>query len=552
MNFDDLIPGNKGLSFDDLVPKKDPKIGQPEELSFAEKYLAPVLEKIGVGDQGMAGKLGVSRGGAVGRVAMGLADPGVAVVQMGANAIGQGDAVNKRIQDVEGQYQEARKGAGSEGFDPLRAIGSAVITAPIPAAGGVRGAMGVMKAAGLGGALGLLDPVKDGGENFLIDKAKQFGTGAAVGGVLSPLMSALARVVSPKASVNPDVKLLRDEGVSPTVGQTLGGWANTLEQKATSLPILGDRISAMRRKAVEEFDNAAINRAVAPVGQKVSGAGHEAVAEAGDILSGEYQKALGSVNHVNFDTPAFNANLGQLQQMATGLSEPMQRKFEKTLEQVVLRKMSPNGSILGADLKAVDSELGQIVSRYNHSSVASEQELGDAVKQLKSLLTQEVGAANPQVAAALKRADTGWANLVRVEGAAKRGVNSDGIFTPGQLNMAVRSSDRSVRGRATARGEALLQDLGNAGQNVLGNTYPDSGTAGRLLAGVGGLATGMIHPAIPAGLALGAGAYTPPVQNVLNYLISRRPAEAPAVANYLRRLMAPAIVAGVPVAQEFR
>ncbi len=364
-------------------------------------------------------------------------------------------------------------------------------------------------------------------------------------------MGALARVVSPKASTDAGMKLLRDEGVKPSVGQTLGGWANIAEQKATSLPIVGDAIAAARRKGIDTFDTAAINRTVAPVGGRVSGAGHEAVAEAGDILSGEYQKALAKVNHVNFDTPTFNAEFGQLRQMAAGLSEPLQKKFEQTLRDVVLRKMSPNGSIMGADLKMVDSELGAVVRRYGKSAVASEQELGDAVKQLQALVKQEVGRAAPDVAKALKAADTGWAHLVRVEGAAKAAANNEGVFTPAQLMAAIKANSKSARGRDVARGEGLMQDLAEAGQR-LGTKYPDSGTVGRALQGLGGLAAGAIHPGIPAALIGGAALYTPRVQNVLRAMILKRPDQAPAVANYLRQLTLPAAFAGGSAVQEFQ
>lgn len=49
------------------------------------------------------------------------------------------------------------------------------------------------------------------------------------------------------------------------------------------------------------------------------------------------------------------------------------------------------------------------------------------------------------------------------EGAAKIGKNADGLLTPGQLNTAVQTADKSARKRAVARGEALMQDLGSSG-----------------------------------------------------------------------------------------
>lgn len=533
-----------GFRILDDGPAADPKIGQPEELTFAEKYLAPLLEKTGLGDA--AG--GNVRGSAVGRLAMGAADPGVAIAQLAANAVGAGDSVNKGIKATEDQYQAARKEAGSSGFDPLRMVGQTGMSLMIP--GATAAGSGILKGAATGAGFGALNPVTNGGENFWTDKAKETAIGAGTGAIASPLMGALARLVSPKASTNANLKLLQDEKVQPSIGQSLGGWANAAEEKLQSVPIVGDAIAAMRNRAREQFNNAAINRSQAPIGARVEGSGQKAIAEAGDNLSAAYNDALGSVDHVNFDTPNFNAQLGQLQDMATGLAPDLANKFDRTLSNVVLRKMSPNGSMAGADLKAVDSELGQLAGRFRGSSTASEQEFGDAVKQLQSILKQEVAVANPDVAQRLAAADKGWANLVRVEGAGKAAVNNEGVFTPAQLNGAIRGADQSVRDRATARGTALMQDLGNAGQQVLGNKVPDSGTTGRVFLGLGGLAAGAVHPGIPLALGAGAAAYAPPIQNFLRYLITQRPDQAPAVANYLRELARPATVAALPLLEQ--
>src|SRR5687767_2342002 len=142
--------------YDQFDKKADPKIGRPEELSFAEKWLAPALERFSETVPGSALRAGNGnlRGSAIGGAMMGAADPGVAAVQMAANAIGHGDAANKRIQEVEGQYQDARKGAGRDGIDLARVAGNVAITAPIGA-----GATTILRGAAVGGASGLLDPI---------------------------------------------------------------------------------------------------------------------------------------------------------------------------------------------------------------------------------------------------------------------------------------------------------------------------------------------------------------------------------------------------------
>lgn len=529
------------------APAKKP-IGAPEEPTALEKFAASLPDW-------MAGPSGGVRGSAVGRLAMGAADPGVAAVQLAANLVGAGDAVNKGIADTEAKYQAARKAAGSEGFDALRTAGNVAITAPVGMVGGAARTAGAMalKGAAQGAVGGALTPVIDaeGLGDFLGKKAAQAGAGAAGGAVLAPLAGAAARVVSPRASVNPDLELLRREGVRPTVGQALGGAANQLEEKLQSLPILGDAIQAARRRATKGFNEAAINRATAPVGASVKGAGQDAVARAGDVLSDAYEAAISKVKGVRFDTPEFNAEFGNLRQLAQGLEPPHLRRFERHLDNIVLGRMSPAGGMDGRTFQNVDSELGALARRYGKSQMAGEQELADAVKELQSILRKQVARDNPAFSDALGKAREGWANLVRVEGAATRAANQGGIFTPGQLNQSVRGADSSVRRRATARGDALLQDLSNAAQNVIGNKYPDSGTFGRLAAGLGAMGSAAIHPAIPAALGVGAAAYSPIVQRALVAAVSRRPDAAPQAANMLRYyLAAPLGLAGGFSAQE--
>ena len=102
--------------------------------------------------------------------------------------------------------------------------------------------------------------------------------------------------------------------------------------------------------------------------------------------------------------------------------------------------------------------------------MASEQELGDALKQLQDLLRQQVGRADPSAADAIKAANQGWANLVRVEGLPGR-QERRGRLHPAQLNTAIQAADQSVRKRAVARGDALMQDLERPGRTCSGTRF---------------------------------------------------------------------------------
>lgn len=535
LTFDDLEAAkpskqsSNAITFDDIV-SSGPTQQQRDMTTGNARVLRGMRDPIVAGAQMLTNALPAGVVNAGNRFNNWLADKTGLVARLPAGG------VNQQIAQSESEYQQARKAVGQDGADWARMGGNLITTLPVGMAAPASAGLGARMAYGAatGAAGGALQPVTNGGDNFWSEKGKQTATGAAVGGALAPIAGAVGRVISPKASTNPQLAMLRDAGVNPTVGQALGGRMNALEEKLTSLPIMGDMISRARGKSIEGFNNAAINRATGPIGVRVNGSGQQAVREAGDALSNAYDDVLGSIKGVSFDNQ-FAADLGQLKQMSSGLVPDMQRKFDKLLQDKVMSRVSPSGGLAPETYKAIDSELKQEAARWAKSPMASESELGDAISQLHSLLNQQMRRSNPDVADKLAKIDQGWANLVRIEGAAKAGKNAEGVFTPGQLNQAISAADQSTRKRAVARGTALMQDLGNAGQSVIGNKVPNSFTTDRALLSLGSLGSYAINPAIPAGLLAGGALYTQPAQRLLVGAVANRPDFAPALAQGIRR-----------------
>jgi hypothetical protein len=150
---------------------------------------------------------------------------------------------------------------------------------------------------------------------------------------------------------------------------------------------------------------------------------------------------------------------------------------------------------------------------------------------------------NPALGKELQAINTGWANFKRVQKAAGYLGTDEGVFSAANLQGAVRAADRSKDKARFAEGNALMQDLSGAGKSVLTNKVPDSGTAGRLMLGVGGLASGAVNPLIPAGLLGGAAMYTPQMQALLRAAVSSRPQGAKAVADSFQKA-APLLIPG--------
>lgn len=440
--------------------------------------------------------------------------------------------VDQTVREREADYQQRKP----EGFDWMRFAGGAASptnialgAAALPAKAA---SLGVKMAAGAGaGAAGsMLAPVAD-GDDFASSKVQQAAIGGAFGGLTPAAIAGLSRVVSPKASTDAGVALLKSEGVKPTVGQTLGGWAGRAEEKMQSMPIVGDAIAASRGRAVNQLNAAAINRATAPIGVKIDKIGQEGIKEAGDALSSAYDDVLTGLKAIKFDQQ-WQQDFGQLKALAKGLPGPARGAFTSKVKTLIEDRISPAGGMTAQTMKQLDSELGTLARRYSSSSVASEQELGDAFLQAQALLREQVARNSPQAAGRLKSINEGWANLVRVEAAGKAAHNNDGVFSPAQLNMGIRQADKSTRKRAVSRGDALMQDLGGAGAR-LGNKVPNSGTVDRLMLGGAGIGAGLYDPMIPIGLGAGAAAYTPAVQALLRGLVSSRPAAAQPIAGVL-------------------
>lgn len=464
-----------------------------------------------------------------------LADQGLPVARIPEGGM------NELVRQNEAEYQSRRDDSGFDGYRLLGNIlspaNAALARIPAAASFGGRVASGV----GAGAASAAMNPVTQGGD-YWGQKQDQVALGAITGGLVPAATGALARIARPNASIDPNVAMLRNAGVRPTIGQTLGGRWNALEEKAQSIPVIGDMISNQRGRSLREFNQAAINRATAPIGETVEGVGQGAVQQAGNAVSQVYDDALNRAGAFVQDRQ-FAQEVGQLRRMTQGMTPPMRERFNRVYQDLIASRTSQAGGMTSRTFKDVDSELGQLAGRYGRSQMASEQDLGDALAELQASVRRQMVRARPDVASDLANADAGWANLVRIEGAAKAAKNNEGVFTPAQLNQAVQAADQSVRKRATARGTALMQDLGNAGQAVLGNRVPNSGTTDRALVAGGATLLGgaAINPLIPAGILGGAAAYTEPVQNALTFLLTQRPQAANEIANLLRR-SSPALV----------
>lgn len=333
--------------------------------------------------------------------------------------------------------------------------------------------------------------------------------------------SRMAVTTPPKATT--DMEMLLAEGVKPTLGQRLGPTAKRTEEALTSIPVVGDVIKGAQTKSIESFNKAAIDRSLTPIGDAVpkNVTGYRAIDYAHSKLSNAYDDLLPKVSG-KLDSKLSTDISTTVSDYAKNLPAEQAKQLDSIVKENLLKKFDQAGNATGPEIKDAMSRLGKLARRFGKSENPDHMLMSEALNDIRTSVSGMLQKENPIYAGDLKNIDLGYANLLRVEKAAGSVGAKNGVFTPSQLANAVKSSDQSLRGSSYARGKALMQDLSSAGQNVLGQTLPDSGTAMRslapyLLAGGAGFAgqQGMISPETAAALAMTAAAFTPAGQATL-------------------------------------
>lgn len=453
--------------------------------------------------------------------------------------IDKAEQYNQFLREQEEEYQRNTPGSLAAGAGRVAAG-----ALPFILAGQGVGAQSLLgqtvNNAAKGGAYALTQPVTNGGENYFEEKGKQGALGAATSAAATPIAAALARLISPKTSS--EVKSLMMEGVTPTPGQIMGGAWKAAEEKMTSVPLVGDMIRNSQRRSIEDFNRAAYQRALSPIGEKsTANIGREAVEEIKTKLGNAYDNLIPKLQFKA--DKQFSSEIGNLTSMINNGNVPpkVAKQFENIVKNEVFSRMTKQGAMDGKSFKELESAIGQQIKRFGASQDPSDKAISDALKEVLNSSRGVLVRANPDYAEQLKKINEGYANYVRIRGAAGSLGANEGIFTPAQLQNAVKSSDKSAGKGNFATGNALMQDLSESGKTALGSTYPDSGTAGRLalVSSIPGVATSAYHFPLSTAAVAGAGGlatlpYTNFGQKMAAALLAKRPAMAGPAADAFR------------------
>lgn len=404
----------------------------------------------------------------------GFADELEAAVRSGQISGAEYEKIRDQLRAQQGQFaQEQPVRAGGTEFAASMAAPAAVVAKPI-----TRGA-GILTDVLLGGGMGALS----GAGKATDDVTGNAVTGGLVGGVGTGVLSGAGRLMAP--AVRPEAAALREQGIPLTPGSAFGGRIQQVEQAAESLPIVGGIVTGARQKQFEKFNEAAYNKVLSNIDPQLKVpkglVGRDAYAFVEKAIGDQYDKAVPNLR-VTFD-PRVEKSFDAIKNRYSGTKLPkdLQDSFAQYVDGLKV-DFKANQVISGNRAQAIKQDLASLANAYAMET-GEKKLLAGAYRDLQGLYMNIMKNQNPAFAADLTKADRAFKDFVRVQTAMAKTRGDEGIFTPAQLESAVRQSDRSARKGAFARGAAPMQDLSGTATSVLGQKVPDSGTASRGMTG---------------------------------------------------------------------
>lgn len=290
----------------------------------------------------------------------------------------------------------------------------------------------------------------------------QAGTGAALGaaGGALPLVgkgvSAARHAILP---TTPAARTLIEMGIQPSVGQSIGGGLNKMEQRASSW--FPGSVAAARGRPLEQFQEKIIQRAVA---------GAKTLDEANDLASAAYDDIVPHLKP-NQQTVALVNTAGNKARLNPELTTENQKLFDN----IVDSRFANYGVLSGDGIKTLDSDIGSLIRKYSKSQNVSHHALADSLNEVQAALRQGMEhGLPPELQGKMATANNQWRQLIPINKAASS--RADEAIRPRALQKAM------ARQAGTDVTRMKADPLVDSAVKVLPDNVPDSGTAGRVLA----------------------------------------------------------------------
>jgi len=363
---------------------------------------------------------------------------------------------------------------------------------------------------------------------------QQVGSGIGqgmIGGAAGKAAGVLGDVVGPAVKalqkpVSPTIRDLASKGVVTTPGMRGGKIASALEQRATSIPLLGDAIKRARGKTTEQWNRAELNEAIKDAGGKeipANRTGRDAIAHTEAEMGKAYDRVLtnmgGNLNSADPSGVTFRRFLDLTKQTAAKGLEPAYAKVVKNIidNKVIAKFDQKTGLAPGAKIKEIQETLRTEADKLK-SGGYQERSVAEILKQVSADMKAMLKRENPKLAGELDGIDKGYAKFKTSSKASLYSTKQSGTYTPAQKLQAIRARDKSKDKQRFASGTAHGEKGAEAVEKVIGNTEPDSGSAGRIAtmeAILGGAGIAAHHPLGAAAVMGGPAMYSQPVLKAL-------------------------------------
>ena len=518
------------------MSETDPAAAKAKILAYLGQSTAPTQPQQPAQEPSMFGM-----GSPVQRIAKGaIVDPALALAQMATGAVGATEAeqaVRGFAREVEAKTQAGREARGSEGMDFYQLLGN-VLGSAAPASLLARLGTGAKAAMATGAATGVAtQPVLDPEASLVEEKLKQAGIGAVGGAVGQKVAGAVGKALAPEMSAQE--RAIREIGVTPTIGQSLGGTTRKIEDFVAGVPGLGEFVKDAKLRAIDQWNKGTLNKTLSnlPDDIKVPEGvfGGEAVAFANQAISKSYDDLYGKMSF----TLGKNTNdkLVSLTQ-SKALTPDQQTIVQKALDSFLYSKLDTPlaGSTLmnappklstvdGATMKGIESDLKSYaysLLKKNQGQTADDIKAGEALLDVVGTLKKDFYKQNAKQVNVkdLLKLDKAYAQMNVITDASARA--EAGIFTPSQLMQASKANARKVSTRAFGEGRAVLQQDAQAAKEILGEGK--TGIASRI-GGLGAAGVGIAAGLGPSAAVIGgtAGVYSKTGQKLIDKLITERP-----------------------------
>ena len=230
--------------------------------------------------------------------------------------------------------------------------------------------------------------------------------------------NATKAIPTPSGPYAEAVKKLQGEGVDLTLGQTHGGTIRRAEEAHKSSRYIGPAIREAENRSIETFNKATYNRVLAPIGETYKGdaIGHDGIKKVGDAISAAYDRIKPKLALKPDDK--FLNEVSEIRNSGGDMPEAQEKQIESIINNRVLKRLGPDGTMDGTTFKQVEGELSHLSSTYKASADAAHRELGSAISEVQAAMRENLErTSDPSVREELKKINSSWAMLTRLENA---------------------------------------------------------------------------------------------------------------------------------------